>query len=142
MDLVTIKTFDGAIEAHILQARFEADGIKCFIFDENIVTMNPLYNIAVGGIKLKINRSDSEKALEIIQEIQDTPTTNENGEIVCCPNCQSRKLYTNYKSMKGIEGFISIITSFVLAVFISKDNLPFHPSESVELEAEHYLIKT
>ncbi|MFT5860192.1 MAG: hypothetical protein ACI865_002300 [Flavobacteriaceae bacterium] len=117
MDLVTIKTFDGAIEAHILQARLEGEGIKCFIFDENIVTMNPLFNFAVGGIKLKINRSDGEKALSIIQEINETPTTDENDEVVCCPNCQSSDLYTNYKSMKGLGGFMSIIASFMLMVF-------------------------
>ena len=35
-----------------------------------------------------------------------------------------------------------ISTQARFAVFISKDNLPFHPSESVELETEHHLIKT
>ena len=33
-----------------------------------------------------------------------------------------------------------ISTQARFAVFISIDNLPFHPSESIELETEHYLI--
>jgi hypothetical protein len=29
----------------------------CHLFDENMVTLNPLYNITVGGIKLKVEES-------------------------------------------------------------------------------------
>ena len=52
MELITVKVFDSGIEAHILKARLESENIPCFIFDENIVTLNPLFNFAVGGIKL------------------------------------------------------------------------------------------
>jgi Putative prokaryotic signal transducing protein len=117
MELITIKTFDGAIEAHILRTRLESEGIQCFIFDENTVTMNPLFNFAVGGIKLKINESDREKALEIIESIEETPITGEDDVPIECPNCQSTDLYSGYRSMKGTWGFLSAIVSFFFMVF-------------------------
>ena len=40
---------------------------------------------------------------------------------------------------EGRNFIISTQASF--AVFISTDNLPFHASESIELETEHYLIE-
>ena len=117
MELITIKTFDNAIEAHILKSRLESEGINCCLFDENIVSLNPLYNITVGGIKLKINKVDFEKTQEIIAEIDNTPLTNENDELIKCPNCESTDLYTGFKSMKGLKGILSVITSFLFMVF-------------------------
>lgn len=54
MKRVTIKTFDDAISAHLLRVKLESEDIPCFIRDEHIVTMNPLFNFAVGDIKLKV----------------------------------------------------------------------------------------
>jgi hypothetical protein len=117
LELVTIKTFDNAIEAHLTRSILESENIMCFLFDENIVGLNPLYNITVGGIKLKINQSDVDKAILIIEEIEKSALTNDQGEIVKCPGCQSEDFYSGYKSMKGTKGIISAIISFVLAVF-------------------------
>jgi hypothetical protein len=73
MKYVTIKVFDSAIEAHILKSKLESEDIECHIFDENIVSLNPLFNYAVGGIKLKVNELDFEKAITIVKEIDDQP---------------------------------------------------------------------
>ncbi len=62
MQFKTLKTFDTAIEAYILKNRLEGEGISCFILDENIVTLNPLFNFAVGGIRLQVDEKDYEKA--------------------------------------------------------------------------------
>jgi len=45
MKLVTLKTFDNSIEAHLLKVKLESEGIRCFIFDENIVSMNPILTL-------------------------------------------------------------------------------------------------
>lgn len=117
MNLITIKTFDNGIEAHLLKIRLENEGIDCFIFDENIVTLMPLYNIGVGGIKLKINEHDKDKALGIITEIAETKLKNEQNEIINCPKCQSEELIYGFKSMKGLKGIISMISSFIFMIF-------------------------
>jgi ribosomal protein S27E len=117
MKLVTIQTFDNSIDAHMMRMRFEDEGINCFIFDENIVNMNLLYNITVGGIKLKINYEDIEKAQLIIEEMNQSKLKNDNDEIIKCPKCQSDQLIYGFKSMKGTKGILSGIISFILIIF-------------------------
>lgn len=117
MDLVTIKTFDNVIGAHILKSKLESENIICFLFDENIVGLNPLYNIAVGGIKLKVNKIDIEKAAKIIDDSSKSILTNEYGEEIKCSRCQSKNIYSGFKSMKGTKGLLAAILSFLFMVF-------------------------
>ena len=117
MKLITLKTFDNSIEAHLLKVKLESEGIRCFIFDQNIVSMNPLFNITVGGIKLNISDADQDKALSVLQELDDSVYTNEEGEIIKCPNCNSEKLYSGFKSMKSAMGIFSTIVSFLFMIF-------------------------
>lgn len=117
MALVTIMTSDNGIDIHMMKGRLETDGIVCYVFDENIMTLNPLFNIAVGGVKLKVNEADAETAREIINELNLSPSVDEDENIIRCPQCNSENLYTNFKSMKGFIGFISAISSFLFAVF-------------------------
>ena len=62
MKLITIKVFENAIDAHILKTKLESEGIPAILVDENIVTLNPLYNIAVGGGKLQVRDEDFGRA--------------------------------------------------------------------------------
>lgn len=117
MEFTTIQTFDNPMEAHIVKSRLENEGIPCFLFDENMVAMNPLYNVTVGGIKLKVNTSDFNKAKEIITTVNAKPITDDKNNIVTCPNCASSDLISGYKSMKGSTGFLSTIISFLFMVF-------------------------
>jgi len=117
MELITLKTFDSSIDAHLTKSKLESEEIKCFLFDENIVGLNPLYNIAVNGIKLKINKFDFDKASKVIQEFDNSLLTQDNGEAIICPNCKSDKVYSGFKSMKGTKGFFSAILSFIFLVF-------------------------
>lgn len=117
MKLITLKVFDTAIEARILKNKLEGDGIVCFIFDENIVTLNPLLNFAVGGIRLQVNEEDFSKAKDILNEIDEQPFTNEHGDIIYCPSCGSSSLYSDFKSMKDAKGVIAIVTAFLLSSF-------------------------
>ena len=48
MGFITIKTFENAIEAEMLKTKLASEGIRAYLFDENITTLNPLLNIAVG----------------------------------------------------------------------------------------------
>ena len=60
-----------------MKSKLESKNIMCFLFDENIVGLNPLYNVTVGGIKLKINKSDVDKAISIIEEVEKACLTND-----------------------------------------------------------------
>lgn len=117
MSLILLKTFDNAIDAHILKARLEGEGVRCYIFDEHIVTLNPLYSLSVGGIKLKIDESDLELARLILADIRNTPFTTEEDMVIVCPRCQSDKLISGYRSFRGVDGFFSALFSLLLSVF-------------------------
>ncbi len=117
MELITIKTFQNSIDAHILMSRLENEDIKCFIFDENVVTLNPLYSVAVGGIKLKINESDFERAKIVISDIEGTPFTDDNNVAKICPKCKSTDLYSGFNTIKDVKSFLAFIISFILYIF-------------------------
>ena len=99
--LVTIAAFNDATEAHIVKGRLEADGILCFLGDENIVGIHPFYSVAVGGVKLKVTEDDVMEAKAILSRIQEgntqfdydtielAPPMQEHPEAIRCPNCDS-----------------------------------------------------
>lgn len=101
----------------MMKSKLESENVMCFLFDENIVGLNPLFNITVGGIKLKINKRDIDKATKIIEEATMSSLINDQGKIIKYPNCNSEDLYSGFKSMKGIKGVLSAIISFLLMVF-------------------------
>ncbi|MBK6952325.1 MAG: DUF2007 domain-containing protein [Crocinitomicaceae bacterium] len=113
MALITVKTFDNPIDAHLLKSKLESEGIVCYLFDEHTVGTNPLYNVTVGGIKLKINDFDLEKATEIYNEIHKTAYTDDDGNVISCPKCQSINLMTQYPVRKGVGGFFSSLMAFL-----------------------------
>lgn len=117
MNLITLKTFDNPMEAHLFRTVLENEGIPCEIFDELMVGLNPLYNITVGGVKLKIRDSDLEAAMEILNRNEAMPYTNEADMAITCPNCGSNNLYSGFKSLKGVKGFFTAIVTILLFVY-------------------------
>lgn len=119
MTFRTLKTFDLAIEAHLLKSKLESEGINCYIFDEHINNILPLHSLATSGIKLQVPIEEYEKALVLLEEIEDLPLIH-NNEVLRCPNCQSEKLISNFRSFKGFMGILSIIMALLLSI------LPIH----------------
>jgi len=117
MERIIIKVVDNVIDAHILTTRLDAEGIESFIYDEHIVTQNPLLNQAVGGIKIKVYQKDVERSKEILKEISDTPYLDEEEKEILCPNCSSKNITSGFRSMKGIKGIVSMFVAFILTVF-------------------------
>lgn len=117
MNRITVKTFDNIIDAYILKNRLETDNIECFIQDENTVSIDPLLSNAVGGIKLKVQEKDYAKAFEIIQELENKPFEDRNGNIIVCPNCGSNQLYKDFNSIQDFKSLISALFSLVLSIF-------------------------
>jgi hypothetical protein len=67
-DLVKFASFLTPLDAYLTRMRLEAAGIDCFLFDENLVEMNPFLSNAIGGVKLYIANKDWEKARAILTE--------------------------------------------------------------------------
>ena len=117
MAYVTLKRYDTAIEAHIVKNALEGEGVVCQIFDENIVTLHPMLNFAVGGIRLQVFQEDFERARSLLTEIDEKPITDNQDAVIACPKCQSTKLYSDFKSVKNPKGAIAIIVAFLFSVF-------------------------
>ena len=81
------------------------------------MTLDPLYGILVGGVKLKVSEKDFEKANSILQDMEGRPFIDDNDHIVKCPSCASQSLYQGFKSMKGFAGTLSAVVTLILGVF-------------------------
>lgn len=67
-EIVVFETYYDRMLAEIIRAKLEANGVPCFLSDESIGTMYPVYNQGAGGIKLKVFARDVVKAKEIVSQ--------------------------------------------------------------------------
>ena len=117
MTFVTVKTFDNTIDAHMLKSRLENEDIVCFLFDDETVAINPLYAQAIGGIKLKVNQEDISAVRKVLKDISETSLTDEGGETILCPNCDSTKINTGFRSVSGWRGVVFAFVAFLSLTF-------------------------
>ena len=95
--LVRIAEFAHVMDAYLLKTRLEAAGIECFVADDITIGTNWLYSRAVGGVKVNVQESSVERALEILREapVEAAAVENEvdgnNGRR--CPSCDSTDVY-------------------------------------------------
>jgi hypothetical protein len=66
MKTVILRRFNTPIEANIVKGLLESNGIFCFLQDEHSIGINPLYNLALGGVKLIVSSEDEERANEVL----------------------------------------------------------------------------
>jgi Putative prokaryotic signal transducing protein len=74
-----IASYDNFMVANMTLGMLEENGINCHLKDENIVTIDPLLNPAVGGIKLMVADVQYERALTILKDAE----TNYIQQIPC-----------------------------------------------------------
>jgi hypothetical protein len=80
--LVTVKTCTCFSEIVLPQSLLESKGIQCFVKDEIMAQVNPLYSNTIGGIKLQVRQSGVESILKIlkqggyIEEKEDQPSSS------------------------------------------------------------------
>ena len=110
MSFILVKSFDNAIDAHLFKIELENEGIECFIFDEEIVTINPLYSNAVGGIKVKVRSSD-------IDKVKQYYTNNQPSLSQKCPNCQSSNTIIDTTLKTGMPKWIAVFLGFLSGTF-------------------------
>ena len=72
--LVSIAEYGTAAKAHIVKSRLEAEGIPCYLYNENLNSI--LAGVSFARIKLQVPLEHSLKAADIILENpSDPPTT-------------------------------------------------------------------
>ena len=78
--LVTIASFTFIGEAQIAKLTLASKGIDCFLADEFMSTYLP---IAMGGIRLQVRESDTERAEEILRSLKPNASVEENESADC-----------------------------------------------------------
>ena len=92
MNFKQIATYDNYLLASMTMGLLTENEIKCQLKDEHIVTMDPLLNPAVGGIKLLVEEKDYDRALALMKEAEDAYVKD-----IPCPRCKSLSLTVEEK---------------------------------------------
>ena len=61
--LTTVKTYRDIVDANLDKGFLEANGIECYLKNEEMVAANWLYSQAVGGVELQVKEKDYEEAV-------------------------------------------------------------------------------
>src|ERR1700761_5028481 len=119
--IITLESYYDPMLAHIIRTRLEANGIPCFIADENTIGANPLYNQAVGGVKVKVFERDLQRCHEVLaaegdlHEQDHHEVDDENNTCVICPFCGSTNVsHTEPEQPNGqwsevLDSFVNMV---------------------------------
>jgi phage FluMu protein Com len=92
MNFKQIASYDNYLLANMTMGLMTENDIRCQLKDEHIVTMDPLLNPAVGGIKLLFEEKDYDRALSIMKEAEYAYVKDS-----ACPNCKQLTLSVEEK---------------------------------------------
>jgi hypothetical protein len=107
MDFVVIRAYDNYVYANMQCSLLQEEGINCHLKDEFTVTIDPLLNPAIGGIKLMVVEAQAERASQILEE-----TELEWLKTVPCPACGQCTLEKKV-TIKEFPGFWGKIKSLL-----------------------------
>jgi len=65
--IITLQTYYDPMLAQIIRAKLEANGIECFLSDESMTALNPLFDVTTAGVKLNVLARDAERARAVIE---------------------------------------------------------------------------
>ena len=64
---MTLRIFNTEVEAELLKAYLETNGIEAFVFGNILANTYNLFNTTSGGVQLKVSENDFEKANELME---------------------------------------------------------------------------
>lgn len=121
--MITVKTVDNPIDAHLIKTKLESAGVLCQLFNENIVTHNPLLPVAVCSIKVNVAAKDYEHAATLVEEMDSAASYDEPDELVVCPNCDCTSIDNKFYSQNDIRSLLASLFSLATMsypIYVSK----------------------
>jgi len=106
MNFIQLRSYDSYITANMHLQQLEEEGIRAYLQDENIVTINPALSGAIGGIKLVVCEDQLPRATEIINAIEEMYRKS-----LPCPRCGAFNIHSVTNTKKAVNWFSAIITS-------------------------------
>jgi len=127
--IIVYRTFYNPIEANIIKTRLEDAEIPCFLTDENVATIQPLYNQAIGGVKLNVFEKDVEEinallADDLALEVPEMEA-EQLEEKIACENCGSTNVSYGIATKNKHSWWVAIL-SILLMVYPFKVNKCYH----------------
>ncbi|MBC7848782.1 MAG: DUF2007 domain-containing protein [Chitinophagaceae bacterium] len=111
MSFILLRTYDHYIAANLHLQQLEEEGIKCYLQDENTVTINPVWSQAMGGIKLMVYEEQSVRALEILADIDD-----QYKKSIACPKCGSHEIQS-VTDLKKPSSWLTALSTWLLGSY-------------------------
>jgi len=128
--IVVYSTYYNPIEAHIIKSKLEDSEIPCFLTDENVATVQPLYNQAIGGVKLNVFEKDIERINALLTEEHYGQPNEENNLLdtennIICKQCSSTNVSFGQATKNRFSWWVAIV-SLLLTVYPFKVNKCYH----------------
>jgi predicted RNA-binding Zn-ribbon protein involved in translation (DUF1610 family) len=111
MEFVLLNAYNNYIEAHIAKGVLEEQEINCWLKDENTVTIDPIFANAVGGIKLMVDKTQAQRAWEILDNLK-----KEQKTLIVCPQCGSHNIEF-VSTPRKVANWLSVITGFLFTSY-------------------------
>ena len=132
-NIVVFMTFGDLTEAYLVKGILDDNAIPSFISDENVLSVYPLYNQGLGGIKLSVFERDLESAIRLDKEQQEASFIPEDQKGVnslvddgpVCPVCGSRNVAYG-ASVRHKYNWLTIFISIFLQVYPFAIRKRFH----------------
>ena len=126
--IIVHSTYYNPIEANIIKTRLEDSGIPCFLTDENVATLNGLYNQAIGGVKLNVFERDVARINALLAEVplEAEPEIASTAEDkIVCEVCGSDNVSYGQATQKRFSWWVTVLSVFLM-VYPFKANKCYH----------------
>ncbi|HEX8657349.1 MAG TPA: DUF2007 domain-containing protein [Hymenobacter sp.] len=121
--IVFLESYYEPMAANLARTRLEAAGIPCFLSNEQLVSLMPLYSPITGGVRLHVRQGDAEAAAEILRTVPVPPATGPDEASFAadapdpvtprCPRCGSSDVAYG-AATRNTYGFWSALLSLLL----------------------------
>lgn len=120
MSFITVRSFDNYIDANIILAKLQQEGVSCFLRDEYTVTIDPILTNAIGGIKLVVPEQEVHAAKKYLDQFD-----AEKRAHLKCPACHSHNIeYISNPKKSG--NWLSALLSFSFASYAVSIKKTYH----------------
>lgn len=127
--IIVYRTFYNPIEANIVKAKLEDSGIPCFLTDENVATIQPLFNQAIGGVKINVfEKNVAEIDALLVDDLSlEVPEMEEaqSENTVPCEQCGSTNVSYGIATKSKHSWWVAVL-SLLLMVYPFKVNKCYH----------------
>ena len=118
-DLVVVATFQSPVEAEHALSRLQGSGMQAFLRDDITARAQPLWSLALGGVKLAVALEDAEEArmlLEVPVTEAITDAGLEGGEDIPAMSAKDALALRAWRS--SVLGFVVPVAFHIYSLFL------------------------